>query len=54
MQKFYLQTTVVVISIAILEKFWHLKHQISKEIVYEDIVNIKPENYNLLKSRFRK
>jgi hypothetical protein len=42
--------SVVVISITILEKFWHLKQQISKEIIYEDIVNIKPENYNLLKA----
>jgi hypothetical protein len=46
--------TVIVISIAILEKFWHLKHQITKEIVYEDIENIKPENYNLLKADLEK
>jgi hypothetical protein len=46
--------TVVVISIAILEKFWHLKRQITKEIVYENIENIKPENYNLLKADLEK
>lgn len=44
-----LANTVVVISIAIIEKFWHLKHEVTKEIVYENIENIKPENYNLLK-----
>lgn len=44
-----LANTVIVASIAIIEKFWHLKHQVSKEIVYEEIENIKPENYELLK-----
>ena len=41
---------VIVILIAIIEKVWHLKHQTTKEIVYENIDNIKPENYNLLKA----
>lgn len=45
-----LANTVVVISIAIIEKFWHLKHEVTKEIVYENIENIKPENYELLKT----
>lgn len=45
-----LANTVVVVAIAILEKFWHLKHEITKEIVYENIENIKPENYELLKN----
>lgn len=44
-----LANTIVVISIAIIEKFWHLKHEVRKEVVYEKIENIKPENYNLLK-----
>lgn len=44
-----LANTVIVISIAIIEKVWHLKHEITKEIVYENIENIKPENYHLLK-----
>lgn len=44
-----LANTVIVVSIAILEKFWHLKHEVTKEIVYENIDNIKPENFNLLK-----
>ena len=39
---------IIVISISIIEKFWHLKHEITKEIVYEEIENIKPENYELL------
>ncbi|WP_405296449.1 DUF4956 domain-containing protein [Algibacter sp. Ld11] len=45
-----LANTVVVISIAIIEKFWHLKHEVTKEVVYENIENIKPENYSLLKA----
>lgn len=40
---------MVVVAIAILEKVWHSKHQIYKDIVYENIDNIKPENYDLLK-----
>ena len=44
-----LANTVIVISIAIIEKVWHLKHEVTKEIVYENIDNIKPENYQLLK-----
>lgn len=39
---------VVVAAIAIIEKVWHLKHQIFKDVVYENIDNIKPENYDLL------
>ncbi|WP_158848357.1 DUF4956 domain-containing protein [Algibacter sp. L1A34] len=45
-----LANTVVVISIAIIEKFWHLKHEVTKEVVYENIENIKPENHALLKA----
>jgi|TARA_B110000967_G_scaffold209669_1_gene266967 hypothetical protein len=41
---------VIVAAIVIIEKVWHLKHQIHKDIVYENIENIKPENYDLLKA----
>lgn len=44
-----LANVVIVVAIAIIEKIWHLKHQVSKEIIYENIDNIKPENYHLLK-----
>lgn len=43
-----LANTIIVIAIAIIEKFWHLKHEITKEIVYENIDNIKPKNKHLL------
>ena len=43
-----LANTIIVASIAIIERMWHLKHQVTKEIVYENIENIKPENYELL------
>jgi hypothetical protein len=29
---------------------WNLNYEVTKEIVYENIENIKPENYELLKS----
>jgi len=45
-----LANTVVVVSIAIIEKFWHLKHEVTKEVVYENIENIKPENQAVLKA----
>lgn len=41
--------TIVVLSIIVLERVWSLKHQRTKQIVYEKIDNIKPENYHLLK-----
>jgi cation transport ATPase len=40
----------VVLAIIIIEKVWHLKHEITKTIIYENIENIKPENYELLKT----
>jgi len=40
----------IVTAIGIIEKVWHLKHEISKKVIYENIENIKPENYHLLKS----
>lgn len=43
-----LANIIIVCSIAVIEKVWHLKHQVTKQIVYENIENIKPENYNLL------
>ena len=39
---------IIVFSVAIIEKIWHLKHQVTKQVVYENIENIKPENYDLL------
>ena len=39
---------IIVLSITVIEKIWYVKHQITKKIVYENIENIKPENYNLL------
>lgn len=42
--------SAVVFAIVIIEKIWHLKHEVTKKIIYENIENIKPENYNLLKA----
>jgi hypothetical protein len=41
--------TLIIIVLTIIEKFWYLKHEISKKINYGIIENIKPENYQLLK-----
>lgn len=46
--------SAVVFAIVIIEKVWHLKHEVTKKIVYENIENIKPENYNLLKADLEK
>jgi hypothetical protein len=40
----------VVAGIAYIEKVWHLRFEMTKEVVYENIENIKPENYELLKA----
>lgn len=39
---------IIVSAIAVLERVWLLKHEVTKEIIYENIENIKPENYELL------
>ena len=40
---------IIIFVLLFIEKYWSLKQVISKSIVYENIENIKPENYNLLK-----
>ncbi len=42
--------SAVVFAIVIMEKVWHLKHEVTKKITYENIENIKPQNYELLKA----
>ncbi len=41
---------VITLSVAIIEKFWLQRHELSKQITYEIIDNIKPENYQALKN----
>lgn len=45
---------LVIFTIAIIERFWLLKNEVSKEIVYEKIENITPENRQLLKEDLEK
>tara|TARA_R110001592_G_scaffold124998_3_gene334207 strand:+ start:75 stop:689 length:615 start_codon:yes stop_codon:yes gene_type:complete len=45
---------VIVLVLVFIEKYWALKQVVSKTIVYENIENIKPENYNLLKEDLEK
>ena len=42
--------SAIVFTIGIIEKVWNLNYEVTKEIVYENIENIKPENYELLKA----
>ena len=42
--------SAIVFTIGIIERGWNLNYEVTKEIIYENIENIKPENYELLKS----
>ncbi|MBT8318195.1 MAG: DUF4956 domain-containing protein [Lutibacter sp.] len=42
--------TIIIIILVLIERYWALKQEESKSIVYENIENIKPENYEILKS----
>lgn len=41
---------LVVGAVTIIERFWSLKNEMSKQIVYEKIENILPENKEILKA----
>ncbi len=42
---------VIIVGVLVLiERYWSLKQEESKSIIYENIENIKPENYAILKS----
>ena len=45
-----LGNAIVVGAIVIIERVWLLKQETSRKIVYEKLDNIKPENYELLKT----
>lgn len=49
-----LGNTLIVFALFIIERVWLLKQQTAKNIVYEKIENIKPENYELLKADLEK
>lgn len=40
---------VIIFVLILIEKYWALKQVVSKSVIYENIQNIKPENYHLLK-----
>ena len=42
--------TIIILVLVLIERYWALKQEESKSIVYENIENIKPENYEILKS----
>jgi hypothetical protein len=42
--------TLIITILIIIERYWALRQEESKSIVYENIENIKPENYEKLKS----
>jgi len=41
---------LIIFVLIFIEKYWALKQVISKSIIYENIENIKPENYEILKT----
>ncbi len=41
---------LIIFILIIIERYWALKQEESKFIVYENIENIKPENYGILKT----
>jgi hypothetical protein len=46
---------IIILSVlVIIERYWALKQEESKSIVYENIENIKPENYEILKRDLEK
>lgn len=40
--------TLIIIVLSLTEWFWTLKHEVSRDVVYDLIENTKPENYELL------
>ncbi|MGB5419021.1 DUF4956 domain-containing protein [Algibacter sp.] len=42
--------TLIITVLILIERYWALKQEESKSIIYEIIENIKPENYEILKS----
>ena len=50
-----LGANLIIISVLIIiEKYWYLNQEASKDIVYENIENIKPKNYKTLKQDLEK
>ena len=41
--------TLIILVITIIEKFWYKKNEETKKIIYNNIKNIKPHNYEKLK-----
>nr|WP_298365113.1 DUF4956 domain-containing protein [uncultured Lutibacter sp.] len=41
---------IIIFVLLLIERYWALKQVVSKSIIYENIENIKPENYKTLKS----
>lgn len=42
--------TAIINAIWLIEKYWKVKPEFTKEVVYENIENIKPQNYEILKA----
>ncbi|WP_090118926.1 DUF4956 domain-containing protein [Lutibacter oricola] len=41
---------IIIFVLVLIEKYWALKQLVTKSVIYENIENIKPENYEALKS----
>lgn len=45
---------LITVTLYFIERYWALKQEESKSIIYENIENIKPKNYDLLKNDLEK
>jgi uncharacterized membrane protein len=45
---------LITVTLYFIERYWALKQEESKSIIYENIENIKPKNYDLLKNNLEK
>ena len=46
--------TIILLALYFLERYWAKTETLSKEVVYEIIENIRPENHDLLKADLEK
>jgi hypothetical protein len=46
--------TIILLTLYFLERYWARTETLSKEVVYEIIENIRPENHDLLKADLEK
>jgi len=46
--------TIILLALYVLERYWARTEIVSKDVIYEIIENIRPENHDLLKADLEK